>query len=69
MNRDIVDTVFDAIEQGIALNIETEHRIYEDCAMLGADDDHVKISTYDIIKGCEREFDIEWDDIIEVSEF
>lgn len=67
--REIADIVFDAIEEGNALNIETKHRIYEDCAVLGTTEDHVKILTFDVIKGCEREFDIVWDDIIEVDVF
>jgi len=67
--RDIADIVFDAMQEGNALNIETNRRIYQDCAVLGTTEDHVKISTFDVIKGCEREFDIVWDDIIDVAVF
>lgn len=66
---EIADIIFDAIEEGNALNIETTRRTYEDCAVLSTHECHFTISTFDVIKGVEREFDIQWDDIIKVDYF
>lgn len=64
---EICDMVFDAIEQGNALTIETSRHIYEDCAVLKTTEEFVTVSWLDIVKSRERELDIEWDDIIKVD--
>jgi len=69
IKRSIVDIVFDAIEQGNALTIETRNRIFDDCAVLRTTDDHVVINTFDNIKDSMREFDIKWVDIIDAQPF
>lgn len=66
---EICDMVFDAIEEGNALTIETSRHIYEDCAVLKTTEEVVTVSWLDIVKGRERELDIEWDDIIKVTVF
>ena len=66
---EIADIIFDAIEEGNALNIETKRTTYEDCAVLSTHEDHFVITTYDVVKGSEREFDIQWDDVIKVDYF
>jgi len=66
---EIADMIFDAIEEGNALNIETKHHTYEDCAVLSTHETYFSITYYDVVKGGEREFDIAWDDVVKLDYF
>ena len=65
--HEIIAMIFDAIEDGNALDIETNRRILRDCAVLSTTDEFVTVSAVDVIKNCEHEFDIAWNDIVKVS--
>ena len=65
--HEIIHMIFDAIEDGNALNIETSRRTLEDCAVLSTTEKIVTVSAVDTLKNCEHEFDIAWNDIVKVS--
>ena len=65
--HEIIAMIFDAIEDGNALDIETSHRTLEDCAVLSTTEKIVTVSAVDTLKNCEHEFDIAWNDIVKVS--
>jgi hypothetical protein len=65
--HEIIAMIFDAIEEGNALNIETSRRTLEDCAVLATTEEIVTVSAVDLLKNCEHEFDIAWNDIVKVS--
>lgn len=67
--KKIIDGIFDAIEQGIALNITTDRTTYTDSAVLVANDDLVTISTFDVVKGREREIDLDWNEIVSIEPY
>ena len=69
INRGLVDAIYDAIDTGTALNIDTERRVYEDCAVLRTSDSHVTVSAFDAVKDVMREYDIAWESIQAVEQF
>lgn len=69
VKRSVVDAIYDALETGTALNIDTERRLYEDCAVLRINDAHVTVSSFDAIKDVMREYDLTWQSINAVEQF
>ena len=67
--KKIIDDIFDAIEQGTALNITTDRTTYTDSAVLVANDDLVTISTFDVAKDREREIDLGWNEIVSIEPY
>jgi hypothetical protein len=68
-SNEIVDMVFEAIDTGNALTIETKNNVYEDCAILETHQHHITIDIFDTVKETRREIDIQWSDICKIEIF
>ena len=70
MPRATIDMLFDAHEDGTTLDITTKNgHLYEDCAIIRLSETDVTIIFDCVIKGNDREIDIEWSNIQQVKEF